>query len=735
MAILSGDPIRVLLVEDDEDDYLITRDLLARQPDDGGGDDFSEAGCRAGAKPPRARFAVDWRPGYAEALAAIREQRHDVYLIDYRLGERTGLELVREGFADQRFAPVLVLTGQAAYGIDLEASALGVSDYLVKQELDPPALERAIRYAISHQRAIGDLSRSEERYSLAVRAANDGIWDWDLTTGRIYFSPRWHAILGQAGEGDAEVDDDPATWFGLVHPGDIVRLRGAIEAHLQGRTPHLQSEHRMRHADGTWRWVMTRGLAIRRVDGTPTRMAGSLSDVTDRRTAQLRLQHDALHDTLTGLPNRMLFIDRVNQILQRSLRDPETGCAVLFLDIDRFKLVNDSLSHAVGDDLLIALAGRMSGALRPGDTVARLGGDEFTVLLEDVVAAADAVVVARRIQRSLQAAFEVDGNELFVSASIGIAVSSAGVGPAELMRNADIAMYDAKRRGRARTAVFDESMHRRVIDRLARETDLRQAVEGCLLGVHYQPIVDLADGRIRGLEALARWPEQWGTGGTLSPGEFITIAEETGLIGALGQQVLSRALQTLAGWRQAGLIADDVCMSVNLSGRQLDDPTWAEQVHAAINSAALPPDALTLEITESTLMQEVDRTKAVFSEVCDTGVGLHLDDFGTGYSSLTALHRFPVDALKIDRSFVATISGAEAGNDVIVRSTVALAHSLGLPVIAEGIESREQLRHLRSLGCEFGQGFLFSPALDAQGARSLLESWSPSDVLALGSSA
>ena len=424
MVVEPDQPIRVLLVEDDEDDYLITSEMLAGQD--------------------RARYVIDWCRGYGEALETIRDRSYDVYLIDYRLGSHTGLELAREAFAEQPYAAVLMLTGQADYEIDLAASALGVTDYLVKQELDASGLERSIRYAIRHERAIRDLSLSEERYSLAVRAANDGIWDWDLASGRIYFSPRWHAILGRPEVAD---DDDPSTWFGLVHSGDILRLRGAIEAHLDGRTPHLQSEHRMRHADGSWRWVMTRGLAIRGVDGTPSRMAGSLSDVTDRRIAQLRLQHDALHDTLTGLPNRTLFMDRVNQNLQRSLRDPQSGCAVLFLDIDRFKLVNDSLSHAVGDNLLIALAGRLATALRPGDTVARLGGDEFTVLLEDIAEAADAAIVAERILHSLDEAFVIDGNELFVSASIGIAVSSPGLGPADLMRNADIAMYDAKRRG------------------------------------------------------------------------------------------------------------------------------------------------------------------------------------------------------------------------------------------------------------------------------------------------
>ncbi len=705
MATEATDLIKILLVEDDEDDYLITRDMLVSEQ--------------------RTHFSVDWCSQYDEALAAIGEQLHDVYLIDYRLGQNTGLDLVRAGFASRPFAPVIMLTGQAAYEIDLEATALGVTDYLVKQELDSPGLERSIRYAISHQKAIQSLSQSEERYALAVRAANDGIWDWDLLGDRIYFSPRWHAILGLPEQAE---DLDPANWFELVHPADLLRLESAIEAHLEGRTPHLLSEHRMRHSDGTWRWVMTRGLAIRSPEGRPTRMAGSLSDITDRRIAQLRLQHDALHDTLTGLPNRTLFIDRLNQILQRTVRDPTTGCAVLFLDIDRFKLVNDSLSHSVGDNLLIALAGRMSAALRPGDTVARLGGDEFTVLLEDVIGPEDACVVADRMLESLDDAFNIDGNELFVSASIGIALSAPGLGPGDLMRNADIAMYDAKRRGRGRSAVFDESMHRRVVDRLNRETELRQVVECSLLGIHYQPIIELSSGRISGLEALARWPADWPH---VSPTEFIQVAEETGVIGALGQQVMRVALEHLAGWRREGLVSDEVCMSVNLSGRQLDDPGLAEQVRAAIEAVELPAHALKLEITESTLMHELERTQRVFSEVCGTGVGLHLDDFGTGYSSLTALHRFPVDALKIDRSFVATIKKAQDGNDVIVRSTVALAHSLGLPVIAEGIECSDQLHRLRSLGCEFGQGYLFSPALSAEDTRSLLERWEPASVSGL----
>jgi diguanylate cyclase (GGDEF)-like protein len=454
-------------------------------------------------------------------------------------------------------------------------------------------------------------------------------------------------------------------------------------------------------------------------------MAGSLSDITDRRAAERRLQHDALHDALSGLPNRALFMDRVEQLVQRAERDPGLGCAVLFLDVDRFKLVNDSLSHAVGDHLLIALARRLIGVLRPGDTVARIGGDEFTLLLVGVGDEAGARIVAERARGALEQAFRVDGHELFVTASIGISLGAAGMTGAEILRNADIAMYDAKRQGRARCAAFDESMHKRVVDRLARENDLRQAVDRELLEINYQPIIDLATGRLRGLEALARWPSGWPE---VTPLEFIPIAEETGVIGALGLHVLRTALNQLAGWRRAGLAPEEMQLSVNVSSRQLEDPGLPAQVRAAIAAAGLPARVLRLEITESTLMQEPERMQEIVSQVCATGVGLHLDDFGTGYSSLSVLHQFPVDALKIDRSFIASIGDS----DVIVRSTVALAHSLGLQVIAEGIEHPDQLRRLRTLGCEYGQGYLFSHPLSAEATQTLLTSWSPELAAARG---
>jgi diguanylate cyclase (GGDEF)-like protein/PAS domain S-box-containing protein len=691
-----SDSCRILLVEDDEDDYLITRDLLAGQS--------------------RIRFELDWCSAYEDGLQQIRARRHDAYLIDYRLGQHTGLDLVREGFGSGPRAPVILLTGQDDYEIDLEASALGVTDYVTKQALDATGLERAIRYAISHSGALSDLARSEERYALATRAANDGIWDWDLVNDRIYLSSRWYAILGL----EEPVDDSgPERWLDLVHPDYGLQLRAAIDSHLAGRSQHLECECRMRHADGGWIWVLCRGLAIRDSDGTPTRMAGSIADITQRHVAEERLRHDALHDPLTGLPNRALVIDRVAQILQRSQRDQAVGCTVMFLDLDQFKLINDSFGHATGDQLLVAIAARLSQNLKAIDTISRLGGDEFTLLLDGMTSPEDASRKAQDICDLLERPFHIAGRQLFVRGSIGSCVSEPDMTAGELLRNADIAMYDAKQRGGGAT-IFDQAMHQRVVARVTRESELRKAVEQSLIQVQYQPIVDLSTGRLKSLEALARWPEGWPP---LSPAEFIPIAEESRLIGPLGRHVLRTALATLSRWQQAGLVADETCMSVNISRLQLDDPTLPEQILAALNETGIAPERLLLEITESTLMHEPERISKMVTDVCDKGVGLHLDDFGTGYSSLSALLQFPVQALKIDRSFINPGADEDGSNQAIVRSTITLAHSLNLEVVAEGIETAAQLDSLRALGCEYGQGYLFARPLSPTDAETLVRTW------------
>ena len=464
------------------------------------------------------------------------------------------------------------------------------------------------------------------------------------------------------------------------------------------------------------------GARMLRSAETGLRDANSrLQDVNARlEEANRTLAHDALHDPLTGLPNRALLMDRLDQMLGRARRDSAIGCAVLFIDLDGFKMVNDSLSHAVGDLLLVAIARRFAEVLRPGDTVARLGGDEFAVLLDQVVTPEDATLVAERVHGALDGPFHVAGHELFVRASIGISLRSDGVSAHDLVRNADIAMYDVKRRGTGSYVIFDETMRQRVVDRLALETELRAAVEQSLIRVKYQPIVDLATGQVRGLEALARWPEGRRE---VPPAEFIAVAEASGLIRSLGHHVLRTALDDFASCREEGLVDPEVYLSVNISRQQLDDPALPEIILDALADSGVPPEALRLEITESTLMQEPQLIQRIVAEVCSHGVGLHLDDFGTQYSSLASLLEFPVVALKIDRGFVGSLTHRDHST-TIVRTIISLAHGLALLVIGEGIEDGDELRRLKAMGCDWGQGYLFARPLERDQMEEVLGHWS-----------
>ncbi|WP_332672577.1 bifunctional diguanylate cyclase/phosphodiesterase [Aromatoleum sp.] len=565
-------------------------------------------------------------------------------------------------------------------------------------------------------RGAAQLHASQERYALAVAGANDGIWDRDLVTGIAYFSPRWKAMLGHQAD---EVGDDPDEWTERVHPDDVAPLKAALDAHLRGDVASFESEHRMRHSDGAYRWFLTRGVAIRDHRGKPTRIAGSTSDITARKAAEELLRQSALHDALTGLPNRALFLDRLSHSLQRTVGEPEHRCAVMFLDLDRFKLINDSFSHAVGDELLVALGQRLREVLRPSDTIARggpdgliarLGGDEFTILLEHLDAEHQAPDIAARIQEALKKPFRLGDRELLVSASIGIAISAAGATAIELMRNADIAMYDAKRQGAGRYSVFTDAMHSDVLGQIELETQLRALVEERRLRVFYQPVVQLTSGEIVGFEALARWP----AGETqVAPDRFIAIAEDTGLIADLGQLVLEAACDRLADWRRREIIQADVTMSVNVSARQLGDPDrLVADVETALRASGLPSSCLRLEITESTVISRPELARLALAELARLGVKVEIDDFGTGYASLTVLQSFAGDTLKIDRSFVGTMH-EDDGHKAIVCGIVALAHNLGMHVVAEGIEHPAQLAILRAIGCEYGQGFLFERPMDA----------------------
>jgi diguanylate cyclase (GGDEF)-like protein/PAS domain S-box-containing protein len=559
------------------------------------------------------------------------------------------------------------------------------------------------------------LRESEERYALAAIGANDGLWDWDLKANRMYFSRRWKEMLGHA---EAEVGSEPDEWFSRIHEGDVERVRAALAAHLGGHAAHFESEHRMRCKDGSFRWMLSRGVAVRDATGTSYRMAGSMTDITARKTAEERLLHEAIHDPLTGLPNRALFMDLLSRSVARARRRRDYLFAVLFLDLDRFKVVNDSLGHLVGDKLLVAFAGRLLQCVRPGDTVARLGGDEFTVLLEDISDESDATRVAERIHGELKASFQLDGHEVFTSVSIGIALSASGYeAPDQILRDADTAMYRAKAAGKARHEVFDRGMHTRAVALLQLETDLRRGLERNEFRVFFLPIVRLNTGAIIGCEALLRW--QHAERGLLLPAEFVPVAEETGLILPIGQWALEEACCRVSEWQRAAGEAERLFLSVNLSSREFGQPDLLERLLGTLDRSDLPAASLRLEITEAVLMAHGDVRHDVLTGLRQHGIELYIDDFGTGYSSFAALRRFPVSALKVDRSFVADI-GRNGGGTEIVKTIVGLAHTLALDVIAEGVETDKQREYLAALRCEMAQGALFSEACDGAAMARLL---------------
>jgi diguanylate cyclase (GGDEF)-like protein len=455
--------------------------------------------------------------------------------------------------------------------------------------------------------------------------------------------------------------------------------------------------------------MLTRGIAVPNEKGEPLRMAGSQTDITLRKTTEQRLQHEAIHDVLTDLPNRALFMDLLARALARAKRRTDYLFAVLFLDLDRFKLINDSLGHMIGDQLLIAMARRLEHCLRPGDVVARLGGDEFTILLDDIHDVNDAIRIADRIQTELKQPFQLGGQEVFTTASIGIALSASGYDfPEDLLRDSDTAMYRAKAIGRACHQVFDSAMHSSAVALLRQETDLRRALERNEFVLYYQPTVCLRSGRIHGVEALIRW--QHPDRGLVRPDDFIRQAEENGLIIPIGKWVIEEACRQMRIWQRE---YPHLTVSVNLSVKQFTQSQLALQVQNTLYETRFNPNYLMLEITESMLMENPEATAITLEQLKRLNVRIHIDDFGTGYSSLSYLHRFKIDTLKIDRSFVSRMSAVNE-NLEIVRTIVTLAHNLGMDVIAEGVETAEQLAQLRALKCERAQGFYFSEPVSAQ---------------------
>lgn len=560
------------------------------------------------------------------------------------------------------------------------------------------------------------LRESEERFEIVARATNDAIWDWDLVTNVVWRNEGCQTLFGYTAE---EIIAHISWWYEFIHPEDKERVIYGIHAVIDRGEAFWSDEYRFRRGDATYSYIIDRAYVVHDHNGKPVRMIGGMMDISDRKRAEEQLRYNAFYDALTGLPNRILFMDRLHQTIERAKRHKNYLFAILFLDIDRFKVINDSLGHNIGDQLLIAFSRRLEACLRSVDTFVRLGGDEFVILLEDITSFSDATHVAERIRQELALPFNLGGHEVFTTTSIGIALSTTVYDqPEDLLRDADIAMYRAKALGKARYEIFDPVMHTQALILLQVENDLRRAIERQEFRIYYQPIVELQTGIVIGFEALLRW--QHPSQGLVLPATFIPVAEETGLIVPIGYWILRSACRQLCLWQRFS--AKSLTISVNLSGRQFSQPDLIDQIDQILQETGLDASSLSLEITESMIMEDESAT-ATLLQLRNLGVKVSIDDFGTGYSSLGRLHHFPINVLKIDRSFVSGI-GVSEGNLEIIQAIVTLAHQLGMDVITEGVETLEQLLELRKLKCEYGQGYLFSRPLDSLAAEALIMSLS-----------
>ena len=659
-----------------------------------------------------------------EAISVLAAWSCDVVVLDLDLPDSAGpSSYQRLAEADPAVAVVVLAAGleDPAARRCLDLGADGVLDVAM---IDRRLLEHSLLTAIRRRRAIARLRDSERRHALAVRGTGDGLLDWDLLTDTVHLSARWNAMLGDEYR---ETSGPPEVWLDRVHPEDRAGLRDALDTHLAGGSRQVVREYRVRSVVGDYRWVLLRALADRDSAGRPRRLTGCLTDITDRKRDEARLKHDALHDNLTGLANRTLLLDRLEVALAGLRRAGDAHFAVLFLDLDHFKRVNDAYGHNVGDQLLMGLAARLRNFVRPGDTVARMGGDEFAILLGNVGDVAAAVHVAERLIETLAMPFHVDSSRIQVTGSVGIALSRTGYRrPEDLLRDADIAMYRAKSMGRATCRVFDPQMHRDAVTQLRIESDLRRSVETGRFLLYYQPVVELAAGRLVGFEALLRWnhPDH----GLIGPDDFLRVAESSGLIVPMGWWGLETACAQLKKWSRVVDEGAVPWVAVNVSSKLVMRHDAVSRLKAIVEQAGIDARQLLLEVREHDLLDHGDAGVRRIGEVRSLGVRVGIDDFGTGASSLTGVERCGYDVLKIDTSWVGALEGANGGPR-FVRSIVSLAGALGIDVVAEGVETRRQFDELRRVGCRHGQGYWFERPVSAEQATRILgdgrRTWTP----------
>ena len=558
----------------------------------------------------------------------------------------------------------------------------------------------------SRERITQALKISQERYALAAKGSNDGIWDWNLVENQVHYSSRWKSLLGYE---DAEISSSPQEWLDRIHHEDAATVKFHLDQHLEGLTPYFRCEFRILTKANKYIWVSYRALMEVDQTGNPYRIAGSQTDITTQKEIEDKLHNEAYHDGLTGLPNRQYLNEKLQQILQLSADKDAEAFAVMFLDLDRFKLINDSFGHIKGDQLLLKVATLLNEWARPGDFVCRFGGDEFIIVMQHMESPETIIEEIQLLHERLNVPFVIDGKQVYVGVSVGVAVGPDHyLNPDEIIRDADIALYQAKNLGLSHYVIFDPGMRRLAVDSLSIETDLRQALEKDQFVLFYQPIINLESMSLSGFEALIRWqhPKQ----GLMMPGAFVNIAENSGLIKNIGLWVLNESLRQLSIWQNTH---PALTMSINISAQQINDGTLIDSIRTGLAVHKILPAKLALEITETSVLEFDENTIRKLYAIKETGVRLYLDDFGTGYSSLNVLHSYPIDAIKIDQTFIREI--LEDRNKIeIAHTIVQLGSSLGMDVIAEGIENNESLQLLKSFHCPYGQGYFFHKPMSAK---------------------
>jgi diguanylate cyclase (GGDEF)-like protein/PAS domain S-box-containing protein len=603
------------------------------------------------------------------------------------------------------------LTVSGVIANDIVAPALLGGLELIVMLIGFTVMQHAFAGGITHG-IVSDV----ERRALALTGAGDMIWDWDVSADKVFTSPETEAALGLK---RGALEGAASRWLEVLHPLDRDRFRAALDSVLEQRRGRLMQDLRLRTPDGHYLWFTLKARPVVGSDGEVVRVVGTLTDVTEYKTAEERLLHDSVHDNLTGLPNRQLFLDRLDAVLALSKTDAAIRPTVIVIDLDRFKQVNDSVGMAVGDSILLTLARRLARLLKPQDTLARLSGDQFSLILLSEKEAERILSFAETLRKALRAPITFNDREIFLTASVGIALSdNQSTRNEEVLKDAELAMYHAKRIGGDRLEVFKPAMRARKTDRLTLESELRRALEREEITILYQPIIRLEDRAVAGFEALARWdhPKM----GRLSPSEFISVAEEIGLIVDLGLFVLERTARQLGIWQRAVRGRAPLFASVNVSSRQLLRHDLIHDLRTVLARSGLVRGTLKLELTESLVMENPELAAQMLHRMKELGAGLALDDFGTGHSSLSYLQRFPFDTIKIDQSFVRT--GAKGKRPVILRSIVSLAHDLGMEVVAEGAETDSDAVELYQLGCEYAQGFAFGEPMSADQARAMISS-------------